>query len=197
MQPLPEKIRAFIAVRMSDEIEAALTEFIDALRTQRDGIRWVRRQNLHVTLKFLGPAVDAQMIAPLADALHALAAATAPFELRARGVGGFPDLARPRVIWVGLESAELAALCAHIDETAAGCGFERETRPFAGHLTIGRVRGWRGYRAVRERLEAARERDFGASRIDSMTLYRSTLADNGSIYDPLATFVLRGERATT
>jgi RNA 2',3'-cyclic 3'-phosphodiesterase len=197
MQPLPVKIRAFIAVRLSDEIEAALTEFVDTLRTPRDGVRWVRRQNLHVTLKFLGPAVDSQMIPPLADALHALAAATAPLELRARGVGGFPELARPRVIWVGLESAELAALCAQIDEAAGRCGFERETRPFAGHLTIGRVRDWRSYRAVRARLEAARERDFGASRIDSMTLYRSTLAQNGSIYDPLATFVFRGARATT
>ncbi|HYB91039.1 MAG TPA: RNA 2',3'-cyclic phosphodiesterase [Candidatus Binataceae bacterium] len=190
-QTMPDRIRAFIAVRMSDAAEAALADFIAELRSPDDGIKWVRRSNLHVTLKFLGPAVQLTAIEPLAGELRSIASATEPFEFRARGVGGFPDLARPRVIWAGLISDRLAPLAERVEQAAATCGFERESRPFSGHLTIGRVRSLRGYRATRARLEAARERDFGVSRVDSMTLYRSVLAPEGSIYEALATFVFR------
>jgi len=189
--PLPDKIRAFIAVRMSDAVEAALADFIGELRSPRDGVRWVRRSNLHVTLKFLGPAVEVAALDSLAGPLRSTASATEPFEFRAHGVGGFPDLVRPRVIWAGLAGDGLAALAGRVEQAARGCGFEREPRPFSGHLTIGRVRDLRGYRATRARLAAARERDFGVSRVDSMTLYRSILSPAGSTYEALATFMFR------
>jgi RNA 2',3'-cyclic 3'-phosphodiesterase len=190
---LPAQVRAFIAVRMSQEVETALAEFIEAQRLASDGIQWVRRANLHVTLKFLGPAVESARLASLAEMLERVARATAPFTVTTRGIGGFPDLARPRVIWAGLESEALAVLAREVESAAERCGFERERRGWSGHLTIGRVRNYRAARAPLRALEQARERDFGASQVAAMALIRSHLAPAGSTYEPLAWFAFVAE----
>ncbi|MGH7814808.1 MAG: RNA 2',3'-cyclic phosphodiesterase [Candidatus Binataceae bacterium] len=182
-------IRAFVAIRMSEAVEEKIGALIDRIRHPNDCIRWVRRANLHVTLKFLGPAVDPRRLAPFADAMRALAARTAPFEIEARGVGAFPDLDRPRVIWVRLESVELGALAARVEAAAAECGFAREERHWSGHLTIGRIRDPHGFTPTRAELAEAAREEFGASRIESITLYRSHLAPEGSTYEALATFL--------
>ncbi len=188
-------VRAFIAVRMNSKSVAAIGAAIDELRgTSGDAVRWVKPANLHVTLKFLGPAVDPRRLEPLAEALHDVATATSEFDASARGVGAFPNLAHPAVIWVGIrgiESGTLAALAARIDKAAALCGFEREQKRWNGHLTIGRVRGRRPSATLRDAARAMAEREFGISRIESLTLYRSHLSDEGSRYEPLATFLLQ------
>ncbi|HXW83698.1 MAG TPA: RNA 2',3'-cyclic phosphodiesterase [Candidatus Binataceae bacterium] len=183
-----KRVRAFIAVRVSDEIEASLDALIARVRAERDGVAWVRPSNLHLTLKFLGAAVDPAKISQLIGLLHSLAESIAPFEIRVGGIGAFPNFSRPYVIWAGLESEPLVALAAQVDEVAAECGFEREGRRFSPHLTLGRVRNPRLTRDLREQLRAVREREFGVSGVQSMTLYRSELAPGGSIYTALATF---------
>ena len=107
---LPPKIRAFIAVRVSDEVEAAIADFIEEIRSPDDGIAWSRRDKLHVTLKFLGPAIDSAKIAPLVKSIERLATGMSAFAVRTRGLGGFPNLRRPRVLWTGLESDVLVRL---------------------------------------------------------------------------------------
>lgn len=173
---------------MSDEVEAALADFIEVQRLGAKGIQWMRRANLHVTLKFLGPAVESQKLAALAGMLERVAHATAPFRVDARGIGGFPDLMRPRVIWAGLESEALGALAREVESAAERCGFERERRGWSGHLTIGRVRNLRSGRSALRTLEKERGREFGVSEIAAMTLVRSHLAPAGSTYEPLASF---------
>lgn len=189
-----ERVRAFIAVRMNEQVEASVADMIDELKQPRDGVRWVARANLHITLKFLGPAVDLHRLEQLSAGLHQLAAKTAPFEVAAVGVGAFPNLGRPRAIWVGLdgvESGALAALAARLETVAADYGFERDKRRWSGHLTIGRV-GDRGIAGkTRQALHAARDREFGVSRIESITLYRSHLGPDGSSYEALATFLFQ------
>jgi RNA 2',3'-cyclic 3'-phosphodiesterase len=190
-----KEVRAFIAVRMSSKSEGAIGAAIDELRgTSGDAVRWVKPANLHVTLKFLGPAVDPRRLEPIAEALHDVANATSEFDVIARGIGAFPHLDRPSVIWVGIkgvESGTLAALAARVDNAAALCGFEREQKRWNGHLTIGRVRGHRPSAEFRDAAHAMAEREFGVSRIESLTLYRSHLSDEGSRYEPLATFLLK------
>ncbi len=189
----PQTVRAFIAVRVDDAVEDAVAALVDELRAaQGEGVRWVRRGNLHLTLKFLGPAVPIGKLEPLKPMLERVAAESAPFELRVHGVGGFPSLERPRVIWVGLEGEGLQQLAKRVEEAAARCGFEPERRPFTGHLTVGRVNSYRGFEKTRRALSAAADRDFGRSRIDAMTLYRSTLTPEGPVYEPLARYELGG-----
>ena len=151
---MPETVRAFVAVSVDDAVENAVAALVDELRAGRNdgGIRWVRRGNLHLTLKFLGPAVPAGKLEPLKPMLERIAAETAPFELSVRGVGGFPSLERPRVIWVGLEGEGLGQLARRVEEAAVRCGFEAEKRAFTGHLTIGRVGSYRGFDTIRRAL---------------------------------------------
>src|SRR5271169_419976 len=182
-------VRAFVAIRMSEPVEDSVAKTIDQLRHPHDGVRWVPRANLHITLKFLGPAVDSHRLQQLTGGLRQLAAKTAPFEAAAMGVGAFPDLEHPRAIWVGLHSVEsgaLAALAARLETVASEHGFEREKRRWSGHLTIGRV----GDRAIadqtRAALHALQDREFGVSRIESMTLYRSHLGPDRARYEALA-----------
>ncbi len=188
IESLPPKIRAFIAFRVSAEVEAELAGFIEKLSSPRDGIRWTRRDKLHVTLKFLGAAIDSRTLASLADALRRVANLTTPLFVHTHGVGGFPDLHRPRVLWVGLQSEELAMLAAHVENAAVQSGFEPSDRPWAAHLTIGRIRSPRRIRGALKQLHEARERDFGVSRVGEIGLYRSRPSATGAIYDKLEAF---------
>ena len=182
------KIRAFVAIRLDAGTERALRNLIDELRAPGDGINWARRTNLHLTLRFLGAAVDSGLIPPLIERLKAIAGETAPFAVAARGIGAFPNLSRPRVIWAALEGEELLALASRVERAAVESGFEAERRPYSPHLTIGRVRDLRRWMRLRPRLETAAEREFGRSTIDAMTLYESRLSSAGATYREIAEF---------
>ena len=187
-------VRAFVAVRMNEQVEDSVAKTIDELRRPDDGVRWVPRANLHITLKFLGPAVDSHRLQQLTAGLRQLATRTAPFEVAAAGIGAFPNLGHPRAIWVGLhnvESGALAALAARLETVAAEYGFEREKRRWSGHLTIGRVRGESIKDETRDALNGLRDRNFGVSKIESITLYRSHLGPNAATYEALATFLFQ------
>jgi len=182
------KIRAFVAIRLDAGTERALRNLIDELRAPGDGINWARRTNLHLTLRFLGAAVDSGLIPPLIERLKAIAGETAPFAVAARGIGAFPNLLRPRVIWAALEGEELLALASRVERAAVESGFEAERRPYSPHLTIGRVRDLRRWAPLRQRLETAAEREFGRSTIETMTLYESRLSSAGATYREIAEF---------
>ena len=175
---------------MSPEVEDALASFVEEMRGLASGIRWVRRTNLHLTLRFLGDAADPRRLAALREELTEIAAQTAPFVIDARGTGAFPNMGRPRVIWAGLAGNELLRLAARVEDAAVDASFTRERRPYSPHLTIGRVRDLRGWSAARHAIESAAEREFGSSTCESMILYRSVLGPETSTYHELARFGL-------
>ena len=187
-EQLPAKIRAFVALRLSAEVIEALAEFVARMSALGARVSWVKPANFHLTLRFLGDQVDIEKIETLKGELIMVAAETRPFAIAARGIGAFPDLHNARVVWVGLESPELMTLAGRVEASAVSTGFEPERRPFAPHLTVGRVRGFYRWRDTARALREWAEYDFGISPIDSMTLYRSTLAPEGSIYQALAEF---------
>lgn len=189
---LPERIRAFIALRLEAAVDDALAGLIERLRVPGDGIRWVPRPNFHLTLFFLGLSVPRDCLAPIAQALGAIAATYAPFEISARGVGVFPDLARPRVIWVGLHGGELLRLAASVAAAAERCGFPAQARAYSPHLTIGRLRTARSPGRLRQRLKEESDTSFGGSRIERVVLYRSELGPESPAYHELAAFTLGG-----
>ena len=182
-------LRAFVAIRMNQQVEDAVSALSDAIKRPHDGIRWVPRANLHITLKFLGASVDPLRLERLTAGLHEVAQKTAPFEVAAQGVGGFPHLEHPRAIFVGLHSVELGALAARVETACTEYGFDHENRRWNGHLTIGRVRDSHLTAKTRHALEAANNTEFGTSKIESLTLYRSHLTPESATYEPLATFL--------
>jgi RNA 2',3'-cyclic 3'-phosphodiesterase len=186
---MPDRIRAFVALRLSAEVEDEVAEFIESLQphgNRRGAIRWIPRANLHLTLRFLGDRVEAATLDRLDRALLSIAAATPSFTIGVRGTGAFPNLARPRVVWVGLESDDLIALAARIERAAIESGLAPERRPYSPHLTIGRLRDLRGWGELRSAIEAASDREFGRSPVQSMMLYRSILSSASATYEELA-----------
>src|ERR1019366_2293353 len=109
---------------MSPEVQRAIEDLISELRAHNDGIKWASTANFHLTLKFLGSAFPIEKDHRLQPELEKIAADTAAFELEAAGVGGFPDLKHPHVLWVGLRSEALKDVAARLEDAASRCGFE-------------------------------------------------------------------------
>jgi 2'-5' RNA ligase len=150
----------------------------------------VAETNLHVTLKFLGQ-IDEVRVDPIAQALAGVAARTAAFEIAVRGLGAFPTSARPRIVWVGLEpAAPLAALAGEVDTALATLGSARESRPFAAHVTLGRVRESRRNALLAAAL--ARPAECGRLTVARVSLMRSELHPRGARYTELTSVVLAG-----
>jgi 2'-5' RNA ligase len=150
----------------------------------------VAESNLHVTLKFLGQ-VEAARVESIAAALERVGARTPAFELAVRGLGAFPAPARARVVWAGLEpAARLAALAADVDTALATLGFARESRPFAAHVTLGRVRESRRNPSLADAL--ARPAPCGRLPVSRLSLMRSELHPRGARYTELAGVLLAG-----
>lgn len=192
LSTLTTPVRAFLALKLGDKIESAIAAFIDELRAPLDGIRWVPRRNLHLTLKFLGDAAPPDRLAALARAVSLLAHETPALELVAIGAGAFPNLARPRVVWVAIDGDGLATLAADVESAAVQCGFARETRAWSPHLTIGRVRDPRKFTTARTAIKRHAHRRFSAARVSAITLFRSSRGNTTSTYQALASFAFRG-----
>jgi len=138
----PPRMRSFIAIRLADPARATVVAYLEQLRATVGGVAWARPENLHLTFKFLGD-VACERLPPLVAALRPVAASVQPFTLRVAGVGAFPSLARPRVLWVGVAAPVLPALAAAVERACRDQGFALEARAFRPHLTLGRVRSER------------------------------------------------------
>jgi 2'-5' RNA ligase len=125
--------------------------------------------------------------------LGEIATATVSFAIDVRGIGAFPNLERPRVIWVGLESAGLRAMATQIERAAVSAGLSAERRPFTPHLTIGRVRDLIGWSGLRRIIEPAQNRDFGRTDAQSLILYRSMLGHDLPTYKELGHYRFAGD----
>ena len=182
-------LRAFIAVEIPPELRQTVCRMTSDLRNETESlIRWVAVENMHLTLKFLGDVsptnVDllTQMLAAQADLFHC-------FDVHITGLGSFPNMKRPRVIYVGIQApAVLEALQRGLESASRRLGYESEARGFAPHLTIGRVKQnvtATEQQKIRRALEATTIDSVGTARVDSVHLYRSDLKPSGSVYTRL------------
>ncbi|HXB55744.1 MAG TPA: RNA 2',3'-cyclic phosphodiesterase [Vicinamibacteria bacterium] len=179
----PDHVRAFVALAIGSGLRARIAELMGEIRHRVPGVRFVRPEGIHLTLRFLGSTLPAQ-IQQLGPRLQGLAAACPPSEAQISGLGLFPPRGSPRVLWLGVSLAPpVLALQAACEEAAVGVGFPRETRPFRSHLTLGR---WRE-RAPSPELPPA---DLGKVSLESLVLYRSEVGREGALYTPLASFLL-------
>jgi 2'-5' RNA ligase len=181
------RVRSFVALELDARLRTALFDLQARLRPRLGGIRLVRPETIHLTLRFLGPSSPAQLdtLGPL---LAASACACPAAEARTTELGTFPERGSPRILWLGIElPAPVLELQVACERAARAAGFEAEGRPFRAHLTLGR---WRE-RARRPDLPAA---DLGSTRLETLTLFKSELRPDGAIYTPLARFPLGRER---
>jgi RNA 2',3'-cyclic 3'-phosphodiesterase len=189
-------LRSFIAIEIPAEIQAALTECVAALRKAlpKPLVRWVTPGNIHLTLKFLGDVLPADLT-HLAEVLKTEVLRYDPFTLIINGFGAFPNPERARILWIGIEApAALLTLAGAIDSAAAKAGFEKEARPFSPHLTIGRV-GQNLQRSdqlqIRTALTGFSVGQLGTIQVKAVQIYQSDLRPDGAVYSRLYSLPLR------
>ena len=176
-------IRAFIAIPLPVALQRAL-EDIRAIGQQLPvAWRWVPPSHLHLTVKFLGD-VPADSIASVAQAMEQAVAAQPPFVLMAGALGCFPQPARPRVLWMGLEDTEgaLLHLFQRLEAALRERGFPPEDRPLRPHVTLARIRQAPRGDHFRTLLHTYRDRHFGELPVAALHLFQSQLRREGAVY---------------
>lgn len=174
-------VRLFIALPIPEEVKQSLTEPQKQLSVR--GIKPVEPENLHITLKFLGEAPE-ERIEEITSALDGVD--EEEFDMRARGMGAFPNIRNPRVVWAGINEGEEEStrLARQVEESMSTLGFERERRSFTPHITLARVKSRtpESRRAVQNTVEEYDEHEFGEWRAKRVVLMQSKLTPKGPIY---------------
>jgi 2'-5' RNA ligase len=182
-------MRLFIAVNFPDEVKQTLGDFIRSLSKVPSDLKWVKEDNLHLTIQFLGN-VSQEQVPAVSTALQNSLAGIAPFKLTLEGVGAFPSVERPRVFWAGIsgETAPLLKLQRQVQREMELLGFEPEKRRFSPHLTLARARSPYGFSEVMDQaLEGTgKGQIFGTARIESIELMLSELQAKGPRYSVLS-----------
>lgn len=158
MTDRPPTRRLFIALPLPEPARTRVAGIVDAVRAdlpERSGVRWVRTDGLHLTVRFLGPTT-ADRVAPIERLIARVAADTDPFEIVIAGAGAFPSATRPRVLWLGLAAGgeRVAALAASLAPGLADLGWPPDERPYRAHLTLARTDGAPAGRQAAETLAA-------------------------------------------
>jgi 2'-5' RNA ligase len=178
-------VRTFVALPIPRESRKALDEAQGPLRATKADVRWISAASIHLTLKFLGE-IDPETLPGLTRALRESIQAHRPFTLCLRGLGAFPGLAAPRIVWCGIEGETdmLETLQKDVESVCARLGFPPEERVFRPHLTLGRVRGKRNLHRLVEciKITSVCENSF---EVNGINLYKSTLTPGGAMYDVL------------
>ena len=179
-------MRLFVALEIPVTARKNLAALIASLRAITREPRWVRAENLHITLKFLGEVAE-DKLAPVHTALAGVRSHQA-VTLEFRGLGFFPNEKKPRVFWAGIEaSSNLQALAADIEGAMEECGIAREKRAFSPHLTLARLEGALP-EALRKAIAENAQREFGSLRTGEFHLMQSKLKPSGAEYTTLRTF---------
>lgn len=184
-------IRSFIAIDLNAETQKKLGDVIRQFKQDTNNIvRWVPENNIHVTLKFLGDTSPANLEI-LKKILTTEANRVQAFDLKIEGLGAFPSLRRPRVIWVGVEAPPaLFALQRSIDTETQRLGYAPEDRPFSPHLTLGRLSHNAmpdEIRKIGDMLSASKVSLSAIVKVKTVILFRSDLLPGGAVYTPIHT----------
>ncbi|MDR3231191.1 MAG: RNA 2',3'-cyclic phosphodiesterase [Synergistaceae bacterium] len=180
-------VRSFVAVAPPNDVLDRMASFVARLRSLAP-YKWVGRAQLHLTLRFLGEA-PASRVERIADALEGSGAGA--FDIRLNRAGGFPNLTRPRVLWLGadLGAKELAALAERVEHIAVETGFPPEPKRFSPHLTLARLRNAETPAGALSR--ALADAPSFSWRCERLFLVQSRLTSTGPIYTTLREYPMR------
>jgi len=187
-----EPIRTFIAVNLAETLRERMAQVQQELRATRADVKWVSADGFHMTLKFLGN-VDAEAMDDVVRATGDSLQGVPPAPITFRGVGAYPRVSAPRVVWAGVTEGgeQLVAMAEQVEQATEKLGFERERRPFSPHLTLGRVRTPR-QPELSEAIQRLREVEIGSMTVDAVYVMRSQLTPKGAIYSVISEIKLSG-----
>ena len=179
-------MRCFVSVDL--EVRSLLDALVEVQRRlEKTGadLKCVERENIHITLRFIGEVRDG-----LVGELQRLVSSMAfePFRVEFRGLGVFPSLRRPRVVWVGMSDGveELNGIFRRLEPELVGMGFRAESRGFSPHVTLARVRSGRNRQRIVEAVTAHSDEVFGELEVEHIRLKKSVLTPRGPVYSTVA-----------
>ncbi len=194
MSKLIASVRTFIALPTSIETHRSMADIQSQLKAAEADVKWESQDKFHITLKFLGN-LEQSRIEMLAAKLAASISQRESFDLSYESLGAFPNLQRPRVVWIGAESSPAVLdLQAVVDQVCSDLGFPKESRSFHPHITLGRVKGTRNLVRL---TEAIKNTTFDPipSRCAEVVLMKSDLHPRGSSYTILKSIFLQSRSA--
>jgi 2'-5' RNA ligase len=178
-------MRTFIAIELPERIKEEIGQLQAPLKKTGAFVSWVKPGNIHVTLKFLGE-VPEEKIGDVYSATEMAVQGMKSFSMSLKGIGGFPNLRRPRVIWIGTGSGgeELSRLAERMEQEMEKIGFPKENRKFSPHFTIGRVKSPKNIEGLAGKVEST-EFQTEEIQVTEVVVMRSQLNPAGAIYTPL------------
>ncbi|MFC1563876.1 RNA 2',3'-cyclic phosphodiesterase [candidate division KSB1 bacterium] len=179
-------IRTFIAVKIPSVIQQVISDFQKSVSEEIPGIRWIKPENIHITLKFIGEIKEELVDRIIRDVMN-VPQGEKKFDLSISGTGVFPNLKRPRIFWIGINrgSKKLSKLASCIEDRLIPMGIQKEKRSFKPHITIGRFKNIPHISGLSEFVspEVFGECEFPVSEFHLM---KSTLMPTGAEYESLA-----------
>lgn len=183
---MADTMRAFIACEFPKNIISAIGKVQENLRSYGLKVRWIRPENMHLTLKFLGN-IERTVAQRIAGTISESVKGCGPISISAKGIGVFPTLKRPRILWAGLAGGNdaLRQLHRNLESNLERIGFPKENKHFKGHLTLGRFRGKADPKQLIDAIEAFEGFKTEAFVIDHLILFKSELLPAGPLYSKL------------
>ncbi|GAB4541999.1 MAG: RNA 2',3'-cyclic phosphodiesterase [Thermodesulfovibrionia bacterium] len=184
-------MRCFIAIDIDEGIKRSVSELQNELKGCNADLRWVKPENIHLTLKFLGD-VEEKRIDKIKGKLIDACARYNAFTIEIKGMGLFPDKKRPRVLWVDVrDNNSLLGIQRDIEDAMASIGFEKEDRGFSPHLTIARFRSLKGIEALYDKIQLHKDDSLGLMDVKTVSLMESKLKPSGPEYRRVAEVCLK------
>jgi 2'-5' RNA ligase len=187
-------MRTFIAIELPENIKTILSRIQDELKRSGADVKWVEPHNIHLTLKFIGE-IEEGKIEEIKQIIQEAAKNQPQYKITLSSLGVFPDLKRPRIIWVGIkdQNNETKLIAEELEEKLEELNIPKEEREFLGHITIGRVKSGLNKDKLAEKLDPlkidlAKDTGFIA---DKITLFKSTLGPDGPAYEALKEVTLK------
>jgi len=186
-------MRTFIAIELPETIRESLAATQEKLKAAQADVKWVEKNNIHLTLKFLGE-VNEEQIEKISTVLSKITLSNPAYQAKISSLGGFPKIQYPRVIWAGIETgdAETKNIAKNIEESLEKLGFPKENRPFASHITLGRTRSSKRQKKLAESLDKLQNEfeNTESFKVGKITLFKSQLSPKGPTYQAIKEFSL-------
>jgi RNA 2',3'-cyclic 3'-phosphodiesterase len=192
---MKQTIRTFIALPLPELVTKRIYGIQEQLKPYRLPVRWVKPENVHLTLKFLGE-VSAGTIDDIVEAIKDTVRECSPLLLHAKGLGVFPGIKRPRILWFGISGDVilLSGIQAKLETNLEKKGFPKENRLFKSHLTLGRVKGDIHPENLVDILRSFSDFTSESFEAKELILYQSELKPSGALYTKLQTIYLDGPK---
>jgi len=182
-------MRSFIAIKIDSVLQDRLSEIRNKEYITGAMVRWVQKDLIHLTLKFLGE-IKPESVHVVTEAIKKASIGVEPFDLDVRGLGFFPNAKRPRVYWAGVNDGKdvLLKLSQRIDDELGAVGFDRDDKPFRAHLTLARFKGRPDRITDNDKI---RQEFIGRQTVNEIVLFKSDLRPHGPLYSPLSVVTLK------